>query len=601
MPRFLLFRSALALVATPSQPGFREWSARIVLVLLPLLLGVTPAASQETPVRPGPGFERPADNPRQSRSVVMARRGMVATSQPLAVQAGLQVLQQGGTAADAAIAASAVIGVTEPMSCGIGGDLFVLYWDAKTRTLHGLNASGRSPLNLSREKFASLGVDEIPVYGPLSWSVPGCVDGWEELRVKFGTRPLAELLKPAIEYAEEGFPVSEVIAKGWQASVASLREWPDSAATYLIDGRAPAAGEVFRNPRLAATYRALAAGGREAFYQGEIARQIVDFSEKNGGHFSLEDFARHRSDWVQPVSTSYRGHEVWQLPPNGQGLAVLEMLNILEAYDLKKMGPHSADYLHLLIEAKKLAFADRARFYSDPEFSNLPIAELISKEYASRQRKRIDPDAAATQVLAGDPKISQGDTIYLTVVDAERNCCSFIQSLYHGFGSQVVAGETGFALQNRGNLFALDDNHLNRFEPGKRPFHTIIPAFVTREGEPWLCFGVMGGDMQPQGQVQMLVNLIDFGMNVQEAGDLARVSHVGSQTPTGRPMDEGGGTVQLEAGIPEATREALTRKGHKTVRSAGGFGGYQAILIDPRTGVLHGGTDPRKDGAAAGY
>ncbi|MFM8584718.1 MAG: gamma-glutamyltransferase [Planctomycetaceae bacterium] len=573
----------------------------MALALLLLLVGSSPAPSQETPVRPAPGFERPADNPRQSRSVVMARRGMVATSQPLAVQAGLRVLQQGGTAADAAIAANAVIGVTEPMSCGIGGDLFVLYWDAKTRTLHGLNASGRSPLNLSREKFASLGVDEIPVYGPLSWSVPGCVDGWEELRVKFGTRPLAELLAPAIEYAEEGFPVSEVIAKGWQASVGALREWPDSAATYLVDGRAPATGEVFRNPRLAATYRAIAAGGRDAFYKGEIARKIVAFSEQNGGHFALEDFARHRSDWVQPVSTSYRGHEVWQLPPNGQGLAVLEMLNILEAYDLKKMGPHSADYLHLLLEAKKLAFADRARFYSDPEFADLPIAELISKEYAGRQRKRIDPDAAATQVLSGDPKISRGDTIYLTVVDAERNCCSFIQSLYHGFGSQVVAGDTGFALQNRGNLFALDDNHLNRFEPGKRPFHTIIPAFVTREGEPWLCFGVMGGDMQPQGQVQMLVNLIDFGMNVQEAGDMARVSHVGSQTPTGQPMDEGGGTVQLEAGIPEATREALQRKGHKTVRSVGGFGGYQAILIDPRTGVLHGGTDPRKDGCAAGY
>lgn len=600
MPDFPMFRTGLALVETLSQPR-RGWNTRMALALLLLLVGSSPAPSQETPVRPAPGFERPADNPRQSRSVVMARRGMVATSQPLAVQAGLRVLQQGGTAADAAIAANAVIGVTEPMSCGIGGDLFVLYWDAKTRTLHGLNASGRSPLNLSREKFASLGVDEIPVHGPLSWSVPGCVDGWEELRVKFGTRPLAELLAPAIEYAEEGFPVSEVIAKGWQASVGALREWPDSAATYLVDGRAPATGEVFRNPRLAATYRAIAAGGRDAFYKGEIARKIVAFSEQNGGHFALEDFARHRSDWVQPVSTSYRGHEVWQLPPNGQGLAVLEMLNILEAYDLKKMGPHSADYLHLLLEAKKLAFADRARFYSDPEFADLPIAELISKEYAGRQRKRIDPDAAATQVLSGDPKISQGDTIYLTVVDAERNCCSFIQSLYHGFGSQVVAGDTGFALQNRGNLFALDDNHLNRFEPGKRPFHTIIPAFVTREGEPWLCFGVMGGDMQPQGQVQMLVNLIDFGMNVQEAGDMGRVSHVGSQTPTGQPMDEGGGTVQLEAGIPEATREALQRKGHKTVRSVGGFGGYQAILIDPRTGVLHGGTDPRKDGCAAGY
>ncbi|MCY2966586.1 MAG: gamma-glutamyltransferase family protein, partial [Planctomycetota bacterium] len=423
----------------------------------------------------------------------------------------------------------------------------------------------------------------------------------EELRTKFGSKPLHELLLPAIEYAENGFPVSDIIAHSWQSSEKSLAEWPDSAATYLIDGRAPQVGEVFKNPNLAKSYRLIAEQGRDGFYKGRIARKIVEFSEQNGGHFSLADFSGHRSDWVEPVSTNYRGYDVWELPPNGQGIAALQMLNILEAYDLKRMGPQSADYLHLFVEAKKLAFADRARFYADPEFGELPVAELISKEYAARQRKRIDPDQAAVNVPAGDPKLTRGDTIYLTVVDAERNCCSFIQSIYHGFGSQIVPGEVGFALQNRGSLFSLDDDHLNRFEPQKRPFHTIIPAFVTKEDEPWLCFGVMGGDMQPQGHVQILVNLIDFGMNVQEAGDVARVQHIGSATPTGREMEAGGGTVVVEAGIPEATREALRAKGHRVMKGSGSFGGYQAIFIDAKNGVLHGGTDPRKDGCAAGY
>lgn len=561
----------------------------------------TSPTSTDKPIRVSPGYDRPAENPRQSRSVVMATQGMVATSQPLAVQAGLRILQAGGNAADAAIAANAVIGATEPMSCGIGGDLFVIYWDADTRKLYGLNASGRSPQSLSREKFKELGLSEIPTYGPLSWSVPGCVDGWEELRTRFGSKSLHELLQPAIEYCEKGFPVSEVIAKSWQNSEDDLAEWKDSAATYLNEGRAPQAGEIFKNPNLAKTYRLIAEQGRDAFYRGRIARKIVEFSEKNQGHFSLDDFAKHRSTWLDPVSTNYRGYEVWELPPNGQGIAALQMLNTLEAYDLKRMGPQSADYLHLLIESKKLAFADRARFYSDPEFGEIPVAELISKEYGARQRKRIDPDRAATDVPAGDPKLTHGDTIYLTVVDSERNCCSFIQSIYHGFGSQVVPGDLGFALQNRGNLFSLEADHPNRFEPGKRPFHTIIPAFVTREGDPWLCFGVMGGDMQPQGHVQILVNLIDFGMNVQEAGDAARVQHIGSATPTGRSMDPEGGTVLVEWGIPESTREALRAKGHRVLRSSGSFGGYQAIQIDTRNGVLHGGTDPRKDGAAAGY
>jgi gamma-glutamyltranspeptidase / glutathione hydrolase len=551
--------------------------------------------------RSAAGYDRPAANPGQSRSVVIARNGVVATSQPLASQAGLEILKSGGNAVDAAIAANAVIGLTEPMSCGIGGDLFVIYWDAKQKKLFGLNASGRSPWGLTREKVVELGHSELPTYGPLSWSVPGCVDGWDELRKRFGTRGFAELLKPAIDYADNGFPVSEIIAHGWRGSVKQLSEWPDSVKTYLIDGRAPETGEIFKNPNLARSYRLIAAEGRDAFYKGEIARQIVEFSERNGGHFSLRDLAEHRSDWIEPVSTNYRGYDVWELPPNGQGIAALEMLNILEAYDLKSMGPTSPDYLHLLIEAKKLAFADRARFYADRDFVSVPVKELISKEYAARQRKRIDPDRAAVDVPPGDPLLAHGDTIYLTVVDKDRNCCSFIQSLYFGFGSQVVPGNLGFALQNRGCLFALDPKHPNRLEPHKRPFHTIIPGFVTKDGRPWLSFGVMGGDMQPQGHVQVLIDMIDFGMNVQEAGDAPRVQHFGSQTPTGKPMAADGGSVGAESGIPEAALEALKKKGHQILRTAGSFGGYQAVLIDPRFDVLHGGSDPRKDGCAVGY
>ncbi len=547
------------------------------------------------------GYDRPTSNPHQSRSAVVARHGIVATSQPLAVQAGLDVLKRGGNAVDAAIAANAVIGVVEPMSCGIGGDLFVLYWDAKTKKLYGLNGSGRSPHKISREVFAKNGLKQIPDEGPLSWSAPGCVAGWHDLRERFGTLPLAELLAPGIKYAEEGFAVSEVIAHDWQSSERRLLQWPDSAATYLPGGRAPAEGEIFRNPRLAATYRTIAAGGAEAFYRGEIAQKIVAFSEQNGGYFSLRDFADHKSDWVEPVSTSYRGYDVWELPPNGQGIAALQMLNLLEAYDLASLGPGNPEYLHLLIEAKKLAFADRAKFYSDPEFNRLPVAELISKPYAERRRPLIDRNRAATDIPAGDPRLERGDTIYLVVVDDDRNCCSFIQSNYAGFGSQVVPGDVGFALQNRGALFALEEDHLNRLEPHKRPFHTIIPAMVTKDGAPWLAFGVMGGDMQPQGHVQVLINMIDFGMNVQAAGDAARIRHAGSATPTGLPSEAHGGTVMVESGITDEAFAALRAKGHHVSRARGGFGGYQAIRIDSELGTLSGGSDPRKDGCAAGY
>ncbi len=583
---------------------------RPLVVPLLCLLFASGLMSQPSPSPPhhrsahAAGYDRPAGDSGQSRSVVLARHGLVATSHPLAAQAGLDILKAGGNAADAAIAANAMLGVVEPMSCGIGGDLFVIYWDSKTKQLYGLNASGRSPWNLSRAVFAEKGLRQIPTYGPLSWSVPGCVSGWQALRDRFGSLPLAEILAASIETAEAGFPVSEIIAAGWQGSAGRLAEWPDSARTYLVDGRrAPRYGEIFRNPRLAASYRKIAAQGAAAFYQGDIAEAIVAFSEAHGGYFSQKDFTQHTADWVQPVSTSYRGYRVWELPPNGQGIAALQMLNVLEQYNLQDMKPGSpryAEYLHLFVEAKKLAFADRAKFYADPAFGELPVDALISKAYGRSQAARIDPRQAARDVPAGDPRTSHGDTVYLTVVDKDRNCCSFIQSVYYGFGSQVVPGEVGFALQNRGALFALDDEHLNRLEPHKRPFHTIIPAMVTRDERPWFCFGVMGGDMQPQGHVQVLVNLIDFGMNVQAAGDAARVRHLGSATPTGIPAD-GSGTLQVESGIPAETVQALRDKGHRVVRAKGTFGGYQGILIDWEQGVLHGASEVRKDGAAVGY
>lgn len=538
---------------------------------------------------------------RAGRSVTMATHGMVAASHPLAAQIGLDVLKNGGNAVDAAIAVNAALGLMEPMSCGIGGDLYAIVWDAKTRKLYGLNASGRSPYKATRDLFAAKELKEIPTSGPLSWSVPGCVDGWEELRRRFGTRSLAQLLEPSIRYAEEGFPVTPIIAGYWQGGAARLRRQADAAKTYLIDGRAPRAGEAFKNPNLARSYRLIADKGRDAFYKGAPARRIVAFSDDNGGLFSMKDFADHTSTWVDPVSTTYRGYEVWELPPPGQGIAVLEMLNILEGYDLKKMGADSADWWHVFLEAKKLAYADRARFYADPDFVETPVKELISKPYAAERRKSIDANKAMTRILAGDPKLERGDTVYLCVVDKDRNCASLIQSNYNGFGSGLVPGDLGFALQNRGCLFALDAKHANRLEPHKRPFHTIIPSLVTKDGKPWFVFGVMGGDMQPQGQVQVLVNLIDFGMNVQEAGETPRLEHIGSATPTGLPGSRTGGTVYAERGIDEKTLEELKKRGHRITVIRTNGGGYQGIRIDPKTNVLHGGSEARKDGCAIGY
>jgi gamma-glutamyltranspeptidase/glutathione hydrolase len=581
-------RAGFWLVALP----IASWSIESVA------LAQEPSVAKPTPIG---RYDRPSGPIYQSRSVVVAQHGMACTSDPRATAAAIAILENGGSAVDAAIAANAVLGVVEPMSCGVGGDLYAIHWDSHTGKISGLNASGRSPAKLNRQVFADQGLKEIPLYGPMSWSVPGCVAGWYDLHSKFGKKSMAEVLEPAIALAEKGFPVSPVIAGYWAKTEQSFVPWKDSQATFLIDGkRAPRTGDKFRNPRLAETYRRIAQFGPDHFYRGPIAQAIVGFSESNGGYFSLEDFANHTNEWVEPVSTNYRGYDVWQIPPNGQGLAVLQMLNVLERYDLPSMGWGSADYTHLLIEAKKLAYADRARFYADTAFESVPIEPLRSKSYAEIQNRRIDPQRALVDVPHGDPKLVQGDTVYLCVVDADRNCCSLIQSNFHGFGSQVVPGEVGFALQNRGNLFSLSEDHPNRLEPKKRPFHTIIPSLVTRDGKPVFVFGVMGGDMQPQGQVQVLVNWIDFGMNIQMAGDAARVRHEGSASPTGIPADADGGVVHYESGLPQETLEALARRGHRLQASRSSFGGYQGILIDWQRGILHGATESRNDGLALG-
>ncbi|MFI5460998.1 MAG: gamma-glutamyltransferase [Isosphaerales bacterium] len=542
--------------------------------------------------------DRPAGPPHKTRSAVMARQGMAATSQPLATATAIRILQQGGNAVDAAIAANAVLGVVEPMSCGLGGDLFAIVWDAKTKQLIGLNASGRAPAAATIDLFAAKGLAAIPTHGPLSWSVPGCVDGWDQLRARFGTKPWPELLAPAIAYAETGFPVSEIIAADWRGAESSLKSIPSSAACFLPGGHAPLPGSIFRNPGLARSLRSIARDGRNAFYLGPIADAIVQYSQSAGGLFSQPDFAGHTSTFVDPVSTNYRGYDIWELPPNGQGIAVLEMLNLLEPFDLKSLGPQSAEALHLMIEAKKLAYEDRGKFYADPDFARIPVATLISKRYAARRRAELKVEQANLRPTAGDPM--QADTIYLTVVDRDFNCVSLIQSNFHGFGSHHVPADLGFVLQNRGCLFALDPNHLNRLEPRKRPFHTIIPGFITKDGKPWLSFGLMGGDMQAQGHAQVICNLIDFGMDVQEAGDAPRFRHFGSSEPTGQPA-KGGGEVALESGISALARHRLEAKGHRLGEAPGTFGGYQAIRIDLERGVLIGGSDPRKDGAAMGY
>lgn len=530
--------------------------------------------------------DRPAGVPNQTRSAVLATNGMVATSQPLAAQAGLKILQQGGNAVDAAVGTAAMLNVVEPMSTGIGGDMFAIVYMAKTQELAGLNGSGRSAYTASIDFFAKQGMNTIPTTGVYSISVPGAVDGWETLLKKYGTMSFAQVLQPAIDHATKGFPVSEIIAADWERSVPKLEAHPDTARTYLRDGRAPKVGEIFTQQNLANTLKKIAVGGSDVFYRGDIAQEVVSSLHELGGQLTTKDFADHHSTWVKPVSTTYRGVKLFELPPNGQGIAALEMLNILEGFDLKSLGHNSAEYLHLLVEAKKLAFADRDAYYADPDKVMVPVDRLISKEYAEQQCKRINLEKAAPSF--GPGLTERGDTIYLTVVDKDRNCVSFINSLFHSFGSGIVAGNTGICLQNRGCLFSLDRKHPNRLEPHKRPFHTIIPAIAFKHEQPWLVFGVMGGDMQPQGHVQVLLNIVDFGMNVQLAGEAARFRH----------LHEG---LALESEITVDVRKQLAEKGHQIVEALGEFGGYQAIMIDPDTRVLMGGSDPRKDGCVVGW
>jgi gamma-glutamyltranspeptidase/glutathione hydrolase len=539
-----------------------------------------------------------AERPGWRRSVAYGRHGMVAAAHPAAVRAGLEILQKGGSAVDAAIAVNACLGVVEPMSCGIGGDLFAIVWDAKTRKLHGLNASGRCPAAQSIEKIKPAPDGTIPLGSPDAWTVPGAVDGWFELHGRFGKLPMKEVLAPAIRMAREGEPVPRVIAGEWKAAERAHRDSPGFAEIFLPGGRAPAEGELFRNPRLAGSYEAIAEGGRDAYYRGPIAEELVAFSQKVGGRFAREDFASHRSDWVEPISTTYRGVTVWELPPNGQGLAALQMLNILEGFDLKAMGRGSADFWHTMIEAKKLAFEDRARYYADPAAVAVPVRALLSKEYARGRAALVDPKRASERPEAGVPAADKGDTTYVAVGDEAGNMVSLIQSNYYGFGSGHAAA--GFGLQNRGACFSLKPGSPNALAPGKRPFHTIIPAFATRDGAPWMAFGVMGGSMQPQGHVQVLVNLLDFGMDLQQAGDAPRYFHSGSSEPMGTSVAPRGGTVALEEGVPASVLRELAARGHR-VTVGGAYGGYQAVRRDPVTGIYAGATESRKDGMALGY
>ncbi len=541
-----------------------------------------------------------------TRSEVIAQHGMVATSQPLATQIGLEILKQGGTAVDAAIAANAAMGLMRPNSNGIGGDLFAMVWDPKTEKLYGLNGSGRSPMSLTREVFAKEGITEsIPFGGKFSISVPGCVDGWFELHGKFGKLSMKEILQPAIDYANNGHPVPEVIASGWQGSVDRAARNPETnpgfVETFSKNGIAPKKGDIWINKALGNTLSMIATGGRDEYYKGKIARTIDAYMKDIGGYLSYEDLAAHKSEWMDPVSTNYRGWDVWELPPNGQGIAALQILNILEGYDLTSVGFGSPEHIHSFVEAKKLAYEDRAKFYADPHFSDVPVSQLISKEYAAKRRKLILPNRAAKQYAPGI--LEQGDTIYLCTADSSGMMVSLIQSNYAGFGSGVCIPEVGFGFQNRGTSFTFEKGHANEYQPGKRPFHTIIPAFVTENGKPIMAFGVMGGAMQPQGHTQIIINMKDFGMNLQEAGDAPRINHSRSSQPfpSGSTMTDGG-SVYLESGFSEETRRKLAKMGHRIELTPGGaYGGYQAIYRHPETGIYFGASESRKDGHAAGY
>ena len=544
-----------------------------------------------------------------TRSEVIAKHGMACTSQPLASQIAIDILKNGGNAIDAAIAANAALGLMEPTGNGIGGDLFAIVWDAESQKLHGLNASGRSPQSLKLEYFKEHGYKSIPALGPLPVSVPGTVDGWFELHKKFGSMDMEKIIQPAIDYAREGFPVSEVIAYYWERNARYLQKFPGFEEIFMPGGSAPEKGEIFKNPYLANTLEKIAEEGRDVFYKGEIAKKIDAYMKEHahkfmkgdkgaGGYLTYEDLANHESEWVEPVSADYRGYKVWELPPNGQGIAALQILNILEGFDIASMGFGTKEYIHHFTEAKKLAFEDRAKFYADMDFADVPVDKLISKEYAEKRREQIDPNRAARDYPEG--KLETGETIYLTVADDEGNMVSLIQSNYRGMGSGMTPGKLGFVLQDRGELFTLEEGHNNVYEPGKRPFHTIIPSFITKDGKPFMSFGVMGGSMQPQGHAQIVMNMVDFGMNLQEAGDAPRMRHGGSSQPTGEEMNDGG-YLNLETGFDYQEIRGLEKMGHDVQFSVGGYGGYQAIMYDAENDVYYGASESRKDGQAIGY
>ncbi len=533
-----------------------------------------------------------------TRSEVISQNGMVATSHPLASQIGIDILQNGGNAIDAAIAANSALGLMEPTGNGIGGDLFAIVWIEKEKKLYGLNASGRSPENLTLEYFKENNFKSIPAYGPLPVSVPGCVDGWFELHNKFGKTSMANILSPTIKYAEDGFPVSELVSYYMKVASNNFQEYPNFKETYYLNDSTPKKGQIFKNPDLANTLRVIAKDGRKGFYEGKIANTIANFIQDQGGFLSYKDLKNHKSEWIDPVSTNYRGYDIWELPPNGQGIAALQILNLLEAYDIRSMGFGSAEYIHHFVEAKKIAFADRAKYYADMDFSKVPVKYIISKEYADIRRKEISPDKAAKRVFPGN--LENGDTIYLTTADSEGNMVSLIQSNYRGMGSGMVPTGLGFMLQDRGELFSLDQNHFNVYAPKKRPFHTIIPAFITKDGNPFISFGLMGGAMQPQGHAQIVINIVDFDMNLQEAGDAPRIRHQSDQQPTGGDMINGG-ELALETGFDYKQVRELMKKGHKIIYDLGSFGGYQAIMIDYINKVYYGASESRKDGNAIGY
>jgi gamma-glutamyltranspeptidase/glutathione hydrolase len=569
-------------------------------ILVSLLFIVTPAYGQ---------IDRITGKTFATRSEVLARHGMVCTSVPAATQVGLEILKKGGSAVDAAIAANATLGLMEPISNGVGGDLFAIVYSAKENRLYGINGSGRSPLGLSFDQMQAelkkVNRTMIPPTGMLPISVPGTVDAWSELHKKFGRLKLSDDLAPAIRYAEEGFPVTDVIAHYWSLGPRLYQGLPGAfLQTYTLDGkgRTPGKGDIFKNPALANTLRLIGEKGRDVFYKGEIAERIDAFMQQNGGFLRKVDFEKHSSTWVDPVSVNYRGYDVFELPPNGQGIATLQILNILEGFDLRAMGRNSPDTLHTMIEAKKIAWADRAKFYADPAFAKIPLTGLLSKSYAAERRKLIDPKRAAKTVAPGNPALEQGDTIYMCAADDEGNMVSLIQSNYRGMGSGIVVPGLGFMFQDRGELFSMDPGHANVYAPGKRPFHTIIPGFVMKDRKPWEAFGVMGGGMQPQGHVQVLTNQIDFDLNVQEAGDAARWQHEGDNEPTGEEMEKGG-YVFVESGIPYETQRELHKRGHDVRIDVGGYGGYQAIRVEMHDGqrVYVGASESRKDGQAAGY